>query len=167
MLIRIEIAAVNNKFHFPHTTINNRHYKPNLLSTHSTTHKKLMHSNTNFYAQNLYYAKSPASLFAIAKDSSNFLFATATKPASLQIPAAIFYAKRCLVNNFPFPLPLTLSALLFHFPLTNAVATNVCQRTNKPNHTIPPSYLIIDPLRHQQQNSYFHHFHSLTILAHL
>ena len=101
----------------------------------------MMHANTRSCAyscitheQDPYDARSPASLSAIAKDSSNFLFVTATKPASLQTPAVIYYTNRCLDNNSPFPLSLTLSALLFPFPLTNAVATNVCQRTNKPNH---------------------------------
>ena len=72
-----------------------------------------MHSNPNFYASNPYYAKSPASLSAVATNASNFLFVTNTKPASLQIPATIYYTKRCLDNNPPFLLSLTLSASLF------------------------------------------------------
>ena len=74
-----------------------------------------MHSITIFLATDPYYAKSPASLSTIAMNASNILFATATKPASLQIPAATPCTKRCLDNNF---LSCSHSYSLPSFPIT-------------------------------------------------
>ena len=116
-----------------------------------------MHSNPNFYASNPYYAKSPASLSAVATNASNFLFVTNTKPASLQIPATIYYTKRCLDNNPPFLLSLTLSASLFllhkQTQLPAKCSCSVGLSSHKQmqlHHTSLLSY-IIDPLRHRQQ----------------
>ena len=104
----------------------------------------------------------------LPKTPVTFPFATATKPASLQIPAAICYTKRCLANNLHFPsLTHTLSSLfflpfticpqqrLFVIAQTNAIASYLSHLSHYRSTS------------HQHQNSYFRHFHSLTIPVHL
>ena len=126
-----------------------------------------MHSNTISYAHDPYDAKSPASLSAIAMDASNTLFATDKMPVSLPMPAAIYYTERCLANSLTFP-PLTLTLFpLFPSNCSLPAVAFVCHRTNKCNYIPPPLILIIDPLPHQQQLSYFRHFISFPIPAHL
>ena len=122
----------------------------NVLATHSTTQEKLMHSITIFLASDPYSAESPAPLSAIAKNASNISLATDTKPASLQIPAAIFNAKRCLDNNFPFSsLTHTLFSLFLSTYELSATAI-VCHRISNHDCIIPfPLILFIDSLHHR------------------
>ena len=164
MLIRIKITVVNNKFHSSHTSIN----KIKVSSPLTPQHKKSRCIRLQFSSQQTptmpkVQPLSPQSPQMPATFSSPLT----QKPLSLLIPAVICNTKRCLANNRSFPLSLTLSAPLFSSSLPNAVATNVCQRTNKPDYIPSPLILIIDPLPHQQQFSYFRHFIPFPIPAHL
>ena len=135
----------------------------------------MIHANIRSEAQSCiihnpdpYYANRQAFLSVIATNASNFLFATDTKPFSLPMPATIYYTKRCLDNNIPFLLSLTLSLIFSHYTLKLSATAIVCHRTNNHDCIIPPPLiLIIDPLPHQQQFSYFRHFISFPIPAHL